>query len=125
MTAIGIVGIAVGAIIFVRGILFIRSAKQNIESMIVWLLVGLCIIVISADPTIITPYITIFGFQYESSLIAILGVLFLTLVVFWLYNMVLDLRDKVKILHDNLAIILSNSPEARQEDKPKDLSMTQ
>lgn len=122
MTYVGIVGIAVGVIIFVRGILFIRSAKQALESMIVWLLVGLCIIILSADPNIVAPYITIFGFQYQSVLIALLGVLFLTLVVFWLYNIVIDLREKVKMLHDNLAVISSNLAEPRQKEEPKDFA---
>lgn len=114
MGAIGIVGIAVGLIILGRGVLFIRSKNRTIESMFVWLLVGMGIIILAADPKIIGQYINIFGFQENSVLILIFGVLFLVLIVFWLYNMIFELKEKVKILHDNLALIESNFLEAKK-----------
>lgn len=108
MTPIGVVGIAIGVIIFVRGMFFLRTRRRTVETMFVWLIVGISITILSADPRIVSPYVSLFGFQESSVLILIIGVLFLTLLVFWMYNMIFDLKEKVKILHDNLSIILSD-----------------
>lgn len=115
MGLIGVVGIVIGIIIFVRGILFVRSNRRTVEAMFVWLVVGVCIVVFSADPNAVAPYIDIFGFQENSVLILIFGVLFLVLIVFFLYNMIYELREKVKILHDNLAILMSENKSRKSE----------
>ena len=113
MSPIGLLGIVAGIVIFVRGALFLRSTHRTPEELLAFLFVGGAITFISIFPSSVTPYVIIFGFQSNSVFVLIIAVLILTLLVFWLYGMVIDLKDKLSKLHDQTSIIMERFSEEK------------
>jgi hypothetical protein len=96
----------------------IRSEKGTPEQLIVWILVGVSIVLISIYSHNVEFIANEIGFTAASTVVLIIAVLFLTLMVFWLYGMILELRTKLDQLHDALSV--SESITKQIENKNSD-----
>ena len=107
------------AVIAVLGILsicnMVRKNKLDLRYALIWIVVGLCVVVLDAFPGLLGGITEFLGIELPINMLFFLGFCFSLLIIFGLTKAVSDLSYKIKRLTQELALLKNEIEKVEQE----------
>ena len=116
MKVINVLGMLVGMLFLVRSWLVIRTKREDLLSLIVWIAIGLGLIVASAVPSVIDYVTGILGMETRAYAMFLAAFFVAYGLLFRLYRAQREISKAVSYLNEELALVRALLKEPERHD---------
>lgn len=105
MKVVSVLGMVVGILFLIRSWLLIRAKREDLVSLLVWVVIGLGLVVASAVPSVFDYVIGILGMETRAYAMFLVAFLIAYVLLFRLYRAQREMSEEISRLNEELALV--------------------